>query len=46
MRSTRKNENVKIPNELCQKIMNCEYEIDSGSFNEQMVIKTTELYSV
>lgn len=42
----KKTEIVRIPNELCQKIMNCEYELDAGVFTEQMVIRTTELYSV
>jgi hypothetical protein len=33
MKSAKKNEPIKISNELCQNIMNCEYEIDSGNFN-------------
>lgn len=41
-----KQEILKIPNDLCQKILNCEYEIDEGNFNEATVVKTTELYSV
>lgn len=25
---------LKIPNELCQKIMNCEYELDNGNITQ------------
>lgn len=37
---------LKIPNELCQHIYNCEFEIDIGNVDEHLIAKTIELYSV
>lgn len=37
---------LKIPNELCQEIFNCEFELDIGNISEHMISRSIELYSV
>ena len=38
--------NVKVPNELCQSILNCELELEIGNISENLVSKIIELYVV
>ena len=37
---------LKVPNELCQLIYTCEFQLDIGNVSEILVSKTIELYSV